>query len=93
MSSLTAIEKRYLEKMLDMGGGYVLDFTDATFAEFFNQYNVDIHSEQYWTYGRCVLGTKAKNLLVTCVLGRQIVRRGEIGLPNVSLRRAGSCRG
>ena len=57
MSSLTAIEKRYLEKMLDMGGGYVLDFTDATFAEFFNQYNVDIHSEQYWTYGR----SKAKN--------------------------------
>ena len=33
MSSLTDIEKRYLEKLLDMGGGYVLDFTDATFGE------------------------------------------------------------
>ena len=51
MSSLTDIEKRYLEKLLDMGGGYVLDFTDATFGEFFEQHNVDIHGQKYQTFG------------------------------------------
>ncbi len=51
MSGLTAVEKRYLEKILDMSSGYVLDFTDATFAEFFNRYNVNIHGNQFQTYG------------------------------------------
>ena len=58
MSSLTDIEKRYLEKLLDMGGGYVLDFTDATFGEFFERHNVDIHGRKYQTVGR----SKAKKL-------------------------------
>ena len=58
MSSLTSIEKRYLEKILDMGGGYVMDFTDATFAEFFNRHEVDIHGDRYRTYGT----SKAKKL-------------------------------
>ena len=31
MSNLTDIDKRYLEKILNMGGGYVMDYTDATF--------------------------------------------------------------
>ena len=35
MSGLTDVEKRYLEKILNMGGGYVLDYSDATFEEFF----------------------------------------------------------
>jgi len=34
MSSLNAIEKRALEKLLQMGGGYVLDFSNRTFNEF-----------------------------------------------------------
>ena len=51
MSSFTAADKRYLEKILDMGGGYVLDFTNATFAELFKSYNVDIHGNQFLTYG------------------------------------------
>ena len=58
MSSLTGVEKRYLEKILKMGGGYVLDFTDATFEEFFKYYNVDIHGDRYQTYGM----SKAKKL-------------------------------
>ena len=58
MSSLAAVDKRYLEKILNMGGGYVLDFTDATFEEFFRHYNVDIHGDQYQTYGT----SKAKKL-------------------------------
>ncbi len=58
MSSLTDIEKRYLEKLLGMQGGYVLDYSDPTFGEFFNRHNVDIHSQAYQTYGT----SKAKKL-------------------------------
>ena len=52
MSSLTAADKLYLEKVLDMGDGYVLNFNDATFGKFFNDYDVDIHGAQYQTYGK-----------------------------------------
>ena len=58
MSSLTDIEKRYFEKLFDMGGGYVLDFTDATYGEFFGRYNVDIHGHRYQIFGT----SKAKKL-------------------------------
>ena len=34
MCDLTFLEKKDLEKLFDMGGGYVLDFTDRTFQEF-----------------------------------------------------------
>ncbi len=58
MSSLTTADKRYLETILDMGDGYVLHFTDATFSEFFNRYNVDIDGHKYQTYGT----SKAKRM-------------------------------
>lgn len=58
MSSLTDIEKRYLEKQLGMGGGYVLDYTDATFGELFNRHRIDIHGRKYQTYGT----SKAKKM-------------------------------
>jgi hypothetical protein len=34
MSDLTFIEKTKLEKQFQMGGGYVLDFSNRTLAEF-----------------------------------------------------------
>ena len=34
MSTLTHVEKRRLERLLNMAGGYVLDFTNRTFEEF-----------------------------------------------------------
>jgi hypothetical protein len=34
MSDLSNIEKRNLERLFDMGGGYVLDFSNRTFDEF-----------------------------------------------------------
>jgi len=34
MADLSPIEKRHLERMLEMGGGYVLDFSNRTFSEF-----------------------------------------------------------
>ena len=58
MSSLTDIEKRYLEKQLGMGGGYVLDYTDATYGELFNRHRIDIHGRKYQTYGT----SKAKKM-------------------------------
>ena len=58
MSSLTDIEKRYLEKQLGMGGGYVLDYSDATYGEFFNRHKIDIHGRRYQTYGT----SKAKKM-------------------------------
>ena len=47
MSSLTTAEKRYLESILSMGGGYVLDFTNSSFGEFFRRYSVDIYGDKY----------------------------------------------
>ena len=41
-----------------MGGGYVLDFTDRTFAELFDRYEVTIDSEKYEYNGT----SKAKRL-------------------------------
>ncbi len=58
MSSLTDIEKRYLEKLLAMQSGYVLNYSDATFGEFFNRHKVDIHGSKYQTYGT----SKAKKM-------------------------------
>lgn len=58
MSSLTDVDKRYLEKLLGMQSGYVLDYSDATFGEFFQRYKIDIHSAKYQTYGT----SKAKKM-------------------------------
>ena len=58
MSSLTDIEKRYFEALFGMSSGYVLDFSDATFGEFFGRHNVDIHGRKYQTFG----SSKAKKL-------------------------------
>lgn len=58
MSSLTDLEKRYFENLLGMASGYVLDYTDQTFAEFFNRYRIQIHGAKYQSYG----SSKAKKL-------------------------------
>ena len=58
MSSLTDIEKRYLERLLGMPSGYVLDYSDATYGEFFKRHQVDIHGQKYQTYG----SSKAKKM-------------------------------
>ena len=60
MSSLTDLEKRYFEKLFGMSTGYVLDFSNATFGEFFRRHNVDIHGQTYQT-----LGTSKANKLRT----------------------------
>jgi hypothetical protein len=47
MAEISALERRKLENLLGMGGGYVLDFSDRTYAEFFLDFRVDIDSAQF----------------------------------------------
>ncbi|WP_373032872.1 hypothetical protein [Sulfurovum sp.] len=48
MSSLKTIEKKYFEDLLGVASGYVLEFTNATYAEFFRETaNIDIYSTKY----------------------------------------------
>ena len=48
MADLTTNEKQVLEKLFQMGGGYVLNFSDRTMEEFFrDDVGIDIYSEKY----------------------------------------------
>ena len=48
MSDLTAMEKRRLEKALGMSSGYVLNFSNRTFAEFvLDSVRLDIYDSKY----------------------------------------------
>jgi hypothetical protein len=38
VADLSSIERRKLERLFRMGGGYVLDFSDRTFSEFFEEH-------------------------------------------------------
>lgn len=58
MADLNAFERRTLEKLLDMGSGYVLNFSDRTYAEFFLDYRVEIDASHYHTGG----SSKAKRM-------------------------------
>ena len=51
-------EKRILEDALDMGSGYVLNFSDRTFAEFFDDQSITIYQEKYGFNG----SSKAKHM-------------------------------
>lgn len=59
MASLTNLEKRKFEQLLDMGTGYVLNFSNASFAEFvLDSTGLDIYDSRY-SYGS---GSKANRL-------------------------------
>lgn len=59
MSSLTITDRRVLEDHFGMGGGWVLNFSDSTFAEFVHEaVGADIHDERYQEFGT----SKAKKL-------------------------------
>ena len=52
MSDLTSIEKLKLERLLEMGSGYVLDFYNKTFQEFIlENANIDIDNDKYFYNG------------------------------------------
>lgn len=58
MAEISALERRKLEKLLGMGDGYVLNFSDRTYAEFFLDFRVDIDSAQFRVGG----DSKAKRM-------------------------------
>lgn len=59
MSSLKVIEKRVFEDLFGMASGYVLDFSNSTFAEFFRDTaKIDIYADKYAFNG----DSKAKRL-------------------------------
>lgn len=59
MSSLKTIEKRVFEDLFGMASGYVLDFSNNTFAELFRETaNIDIYAQKYAFNG----DSKAKRL-------------------------------
>jgi hypothetical protein len=48
MSTLNTNEKQLLEKLLQMGGGYVLNFSDRTMLEYFrDDLGIDIYNQKY----------------------------------------------
>lgn len=47
MSDLSSIEKRKLERLFCMGSGYVLNFSDRTFRDFFEEHHIDIDDERF----------------------------------------------
>jgi uncharacterized protein (TIGR02391 family) len=52
MSSLSIADKTFLEAVLAMEGGYVLDFTDGSFANLLTDINIDVYdSEKYSGFG------------------------------------------
>ena len=57
-AKLRTVDMRVLDKVFGMEGGYVLDFTNRTFAEFFQELRVDIYDSRWAVHG----GSKAKRL-------------------------------
>ena len=55
---ITIAELRVIEPVLNMGGGYVLDFNDRTFAAFFQEQGINIDAPTYRDKG----GSKANRL-------------------------------
>ena len=51
MSSLQFSEKQLFEKIFEMGDGYLLDFSNSSLYEFFNDFHVDISNRKYDKYG------------------------------------------
>jgi hypothetical protein len=59
MADLSMLEKRKFEELFNMSSGYVLDFTNQSFASLFQTtVGIDIYKEKYSTYG----DSKAKRL-------------------------------
>lgn len=57
-ASLNQLDRDVIESVLQMGSGYVLDFSDRTFSEFFRDFGVDIDDEKYRVDG----SSKARRL-------------------------------
>jgi uncharacterized protein (TIGR02391 family) len=51
MSRLSITDKTILESVLSMGGGYVLDFTNSSIGQFFDDLAINFFDDRYAEYG------------------------------------------
>jgi len=51
VSKLSLPDKTFLEAVLGMSGGYVLDFTNTSLAQIFDDLAIDIYEDKYAEYG------------------------------------------
>ena len=49
MSRLSLPNKIFLEGVLGMGGGYVLNFSNSSFTNFFGDLNIDVYDEEKYS--------------------------------------------
>ncbi|HIF5832680.1 TPA: TIR domain-containing protein [Vibrio parahaemolyticus] len=49
--ALDSKEQRVIERYFDMGTGYVLNYSNRTFSQFFDQFNIDIYDNRYSDLG------------------------------------------
>ena len=76
MTNIRTIDMPLLDDLFEMGGGWVLNFTDRTFAQFFaEELNIDIYDSMYSKNGtskgkrlKCFLQTVDKTSVVKTLL-------------------------
>ncbi|MFA5871586.1 MAG: TIGR02391 family protein [Parcubacteria group bacterium] len=77
MANLTTNEKQLLEKLFQMGGGYVLNFSDRTMGEFFrDDVGIDIYNKKYM-YGSGSKANRLRGLWLTAddkLIGKSIAK-------------------
>lgn len=82
--TVTTAELRTVESVLDMGGGYVLDFSNKTFADFFQDHGVDIYEPRFGEGG-----TSKANRLRTFLRATPPPRSGQILAALLDYRQSG----
>lgn len=67
MEQLRPVELKVIDELCGMSSGYVLDFTNSTFADFFRrEVGIDIYDNAYGIYG----GSKGKHLRAFLTIGQ-----------------------
>lgn len=67
MEQLRSVELKLIDELFGMSSGYVLDFTNSTFAEFFRrEVGIDIYDNAYAIYG----SSKGKHLRAFLTIGQ-----------------------
>lgn len=67
MEQLRPVELKVIDELFGMSSGYVLDFTNSTFADFFRrEVGIDIYDNAYGIYG----GSKGKHLRAFLTIGQ-----------------------
>lgn len=67
MEQLRSVELKLIDELFGMSSGYVLDFTNSTFADFFRrEIGIDIYDSAYAIYG----GSKGKHLRAFLTIGQ-----------------------